>query len=406
MDQRQMETTLPLAVVGCDFRVASSAWRSALVLDPEERLRMARSLIGSKQADGIAFLDTCNRNEWIVSADQPNWTVQLLEAQMIGRWQKNRFSNTPKPYRYVGLEAVEHILRVAVGLESFVTGEAQIAGQLNASIEQARRNGTGSTILNGLGRTVGRVTREAFRAGIQGGLRRGVHGLTLDYLVERFRDELKTVAVVGMGQIGRKTAALLESHTPYKLIRVNRTVWADTHAIVPLSRIEEVVEEADALVLATGALKPLFSMEEIARWKGKGKLELLDLGIPAQIGGTDENRWNRLHYDGLDRLFTAKSKKMDEPSEEKALEIVRQGIEEFSAFCAERPLAPLLEDAQSRHERYIHDKIPDFIEQILPEFDLTRRRQVERDLRGFIREYTNEVIEAIHREANARVQRK
>ncbi len=401
-----METTLPIAVVGCDFRVASSAWRSALVLDPEERQRMAHSLIQSKQADGIAFLDTCNRNEWIVSSEQPQWAVQLLEAQMIGRWQKNHFDKTPKPYSFTGTDAVEHILRVAVGLESFVTGEAQIAGQLNASIEQSRKNGTISTILNGLARTVGRVTREAYRAGIQGGLRRGVHGLTLDYFVDRFRDERKTIAVIGMGEIGRKTAALLESHTPYRLIRVNRTVWADTHAIVPLSKIEEVVEEADALVLATGALKPLFSMEEFAHWKGKGRLDILDLGIPAQVEGTKDDPWKDLHYDGLDRLFTAKSQKLDDESEQKALNIVEQGIEEFSAFCAERPLAPLLEDAQSRHERYIYDKVPDFVEHILPELDLTRRRQVERDLKGFIREYTNEVIEAIHREANALVSRK
>ena len=58
----------PLAVVGCDFRVASSQWRSRLVLDESEARSIADKLKNNQAADGFVDLNTCNRNEWIVSS--------------------------------------------------------------------------------------------------------------------------------------------------------------------------------------------------------------------------------------------------------------------------------------------------------------------------------------------------
>ncbi len=43
---------IPLAVVGCDFRVASSRWRSRLVLDDEEARHVASELKRNQAAEG------------------------------------------------------------------------------------------------------------------------------------------------------------------------------------------------------------------------------------------------------------------------------------------------------------------------------------------------------------------
>ena len=72
----------PLAVVGCDFRVASSKWRSDLVLTDEDARVLARDLYRNGAADGFLDLNTCNRNEWIVSSSRPRWAAELLRAQM------------------------------------------------------------------------------------------------------------------------------------------------------------------------------------------------------------------------------------------------------------------------------------------------------------------------------------
>ena len=60
-----------LALVGVDFRVASSAWRAALILTAEERLELTTALRQSALVDGLVVLETCNRVEWVVATAEP-----------------------------------------------------------------------------------------------------------------------------------------------------------------------------------------------------------------------------------------------------------------------------------------------------------------------------------------------
>ncbi len=69
---------IPLAVVGCDFRVAPSRARSQLVLDEHEALQLADELERCGWADGLVVLDTCNRNEWVVASSQPAWAARRI----------------------------------------------------------------------------------------------------------------------------------------------------------------------------------------------------------------------------------------------------------------------------------------------------------------------------------------
>ena len=81
--QRHASATIPLTVVGCDFRRASSRWRSRLVLDREElrgfhrELRSAGGVGGADGVDGLLALQTCNRNEWVAAGSDPRWAAGL-----------------------------------------------------------------------------------------------------------------------------------------------------------------------------------------------------------------------------------------------------------------------------------------------------------------------------------------
>ena len=48
---------------------------------------------------------------------------------------------TPYIYTYEGQQALDHLLRVACGLESLVLGEKQILGQVKHAVERAREVG-------------------------------------------------------------------------------------------------------------------------------------------------------------------------------------------------------------------------------------------------------------------------
>ena len=129
-DTNAPKIEIPVGLVGCDFRRGSSSWRSCLVLSREERRQMSQDLFRRGIVEGLVFLDTCNRNEWLFAAANPAWAAEILKAQMIKRWQ-HRTGRRPQPYAYVSGEAVQHILRVAAGMESAVVGERQILSQLS-----------------------------------------------------------------------------------------------------------------------------------------------------------------------------------------------------------------------------------------------------------------------------------
>ena len=105
---------IPLSVVGCDFRRASSRWRSRLVLDEAELRAFHEELRATGSVDGLVALQTCNRNEWISAGTNPSWAAGLLSAQMkhrVGAVTASWFL----PYVHTGEDALRHLFRVALG---------------------------------------------------------------------------------------------------------------------------------------------------------------------------------------------------------------------------------------------------------------------------------------------------
>ncbi len=214
---------IPLAVVGCDFRVAPSRARSQLVLEEHEALQLADELERGGWGDGLVVLDTCNRNEWVVASPQPAWAAQLLHSRMCQRLHPSIRGHI-QPYSFVGDEAARHLFRVAIGQESLVMGERQISGQLFEALHRARTRGTSTRILNGLGSIAGRLVRIAMRRGCLEGSAVGVHSLAIAWLRQHLPPGRVRVAVVGLGSIGRRVAGILEEDPRFELTRCNRTV--------------------------------------------------------------------------------------------------------------------------------------------------------------------------------------
>jgi len=292
---------IPLAVVGCDFRLASSRWRSGIVLSDDEAVSVSEQLRSMKAADGFFDLNTCNRNEWIVSGSDMRWAAELLRTQMKQRLDPG-VRNSFEPYIYTGKDAAGHIFRVATGQKSLVVGERQIASQLYKALEVARKRGTSSRVLNGLGTVAGRLVRIALRRGLIENAAVGVHSLTLNYLRNKTSgmDRVR-VAVVGMGRIGKRIQGLLEEDEHFIPVYVNRTVGKDHSAgIHPLSELAEVLSGVDAAIVATGAMTPVVLGEHMPATAGDRGLLILDIGIPEQVRRDADSE--HVQIAGLDEL--------------------------------------------------------------------------------------------------------
>ena len=86
------------------------------------------------------LLTTCNRvevygvsNKWI-STDE-------IARCLMAKTNRNPENYAPPFYRYENNKCVQHLFRVASGLDSMVVGESEIFGQAKKAYESARTSG-------------------------------------------------------------------------------------------------------------------------------------------------------------------------------------------------------------------------------------------------------------------------
>jgi len=391
---RVADPEVGLAVVGVDFRVASTKWRNHLLLSAEERAELTEGLRRSCAVEGLVVLETCNRVEWILAAAQPRWAAEVLRAQMQDRWVRAGMGPLPMPYLRVGPAAVAHILRVAVGLESFVVGEREIAGQLNRSVVHARHLGLASPLLNALQTAVGRTVRKVQRLTTWRHHARGVHGLALEAALRAVPhqvDKRRTAAVVGMGEIGCKTATLFQA-SGWRVVRLNRTVPEERSSEwLLLDKLPELLGEIDALIVATGAPQPVVDLRNRAH-----ALVVVDLGAPAQVqAGVGTTVL------GLDELLALPSARPQESDEQPVLDLVSEGVAEFLLECRKRDLASLLRATHDAYDRACYEELPAILEAELGH-DPERRRRLQTALRDLLRGHAREIVQQIEILAQSR----
>ncbi len=384
---------LPLAVVGCDFRVASTHWRNALLLDKAEREQLARALTRASGARGLVVLETCNRVEWILDAQQPAWAAELARAQMTKRWTTTD-GPVPRPYMHVGEDAAAHLVRVALGMESFVLGEREIAGQLNRAMSAARRLGHASSLLGALQTTLGRAVKRVHRLTRFGATSRGVHGLAVDLLRARLGPpgaEPWHVAVLGMGEIGRKAATLAEREPHWRVTRANRTTGGTRWR--GMAELLTDLQDVDALVVATGARSPVVQLDDASlRGRARGPLQVIDLGAPAQV----TTRSDQVQLLGLDDLLSSEHRPFDDADLSRARELVTDAVAEFRAACHKQGVAQLLRGVWDHYDALTHDDLPALLNaQLGAEVDDATRARLQVALRDALRGYTRHVIDEI-----------
>jgi len=401
MNQPPVSAAIPLAVVGCDFRVASSRYRARLLLTPEEATGMAVDLAREAAADGFADLATCNRNEWIVTGPDPSWAAQLLLGRMAARlpWA---FGRRVEPYIHHGRGAARHLFRVAVGRESLVVGERQIAGQFFGALESARTRGSSSRALNGLGSIAGRLVNIADRRCCLGDRTRGIHGLALAWLRQRFGENGRCrVVVAGTGSIGMLVKGLLDQDPRFEVTCCNRTVpRSKRNGIQSLDRLPRLLAGADAVVVCTGAPGPVVRRRMLAARPVDRPLCLLDLGVPEQVDR--DGLPAGVERAGIDELTAAAGLNEGCAAESETDALVDRAVTEFARFCGEPEYADLLSAVHEHHRQVLHEEIPDLVQGRLGYLDEEDRARVEADLDGILHRHTSSLFRRIREQCRGR----
>jgi glutamyl-tRNA reductase len=249
--------------------------------------------------DGVeeAFaLQTCNRSEAFVVTDRTVDGADALAsfAPEIRGGAVRRLDHE---------ESLEHLMRVASGLESLVIGEDQIIGQLREAYEESKSAGGIGPVLKD---AVTKALHVGERARNETSINEGVVSLG-SAAVRLAATEVDltggSAVVVGAGEMGTLAARTLDDTAVSEIVVANRTVpnaefvagEVDTPAeAVSLADLPAVVPDADLVISATGSPEPVIEPKHVA---DAGRLVCVDIAQPRDVDPAVADRDGLTLYD-------------------------------------------------------------------------------------------------------------
>jgi glutamyl-tRNA reductase len=301
IDVRPAAGTLPsaaapyasLVAVGLSHRTATVALRERAALTEPAARALLGDLRSMPAVSAAAVLSTCNRTELYALAAAPG-AIEALREALAARGRLPAEAVATAGFALAGTDALEHVFRVAAGLDSLVLGEPEIQHQVRRAAALANEEGM-------LGRALGEVFRHALGAGRrvrrETEIGRGAVS-TASVGVELACRALgglrgRHALVLGAGAMGSSMARALARNGVAGVVVCNRTVAAARRVAdgvggrgVALTGLAAELGRADIVVACTGAPEPVLRRPAAARAlrPRRGRpLVCIDLAMPRDI---------------------------------------------------------------------------------------------------------------------------
>ncbi|HPP01475.1 MAG TPA: glutamyl-tRNA reductase [bacterium] len=241
----------------------------------------------------IAGLCTCNRTEFFAAVrsvkDAAHAIVHDIAKHAGVSLEKMRDSLDV----IVDASAVEHLFKLAAGLESMIIGDAQILGQVKQAYRHAGELGTCGRVFNLVFQKAFSVAKRIRRETGLGKGRLSISALAVEQAEQFFGTLTPVVAtVIGAGKMGGLTSKYLKVAGVKELRIVNRSLERSLELaneaggkVYGFDELDRVIAESDLVISATAAPDYLITKEMLENnpsWSFQKKL-FVDIALPADI---------------------------------------------------------------------------------------------------------------------------
>ncbi len=285
---------MDIAVTGMSFRSAPVRLREQLAFAADSLPTVLERLQRASADSELLLLSTCNRTELYVAGPASAQPGRKLSDLLLSECTNTESDWHDLFYHHHGLQAVEHLMQVAAGLDSMVLGETEIFGQLKQAFAAACAAGTVGSALHPLLQDVFRVVKRVRTETEISVGRVSVASIAID-LADKIFEALsaKTAMIVGAGEIGEETMRCLVNRGVRNLLVLNRSpdrgqALAAQYGgtAVAFGELPERLAEADIVISSTAAPQPVIGVAEahaaIHARHGQPML-VIDLAVPRDV---------------------------------------------------------------------------------------------------------------------------
>ena len=286
---------MSIVAVGINHKTAPVAVREKISFSPDKLSAALQEMLSHVNCKEVAILSTCNRTElYLVQDGDMDLTKNALLMWLESYHNVPASTILPSLYWHQDQQAVNHMMRVACGLDSLVLGEPQILGQMKQAYSQAKAAGSMALVMDRLFQRTFGVAKQVRTETEIGASAVSVAFASVSLAKHIFASLEKTqVLLIGAGETIELVAKHLYENKVGKITVANRTIdKAQNMAekmgadVITLAQIPEYISKADIVISSTGSTLPLIGkgMVEQALTKRKNSpIFMVDLAVPRDI---------------------------------------------------------------------------------------------------------------------------
>jgi glutamyl-tRNA reductase len=336
-------------IVGINYKNATAAERGLFAIAPENRNHL---LAEAKQKGfrSLFALSTCNRAELYAFCQTDSELTELFLAHTNGTaaiFSQHGFIKR-------GNEAITYFFKVAAGLQSQITGDYEIVGQLKCAVAQSRKEDLIGPVMD---RTINYVLQASKAIKTNTQLSNGT--VSVSYAAVEWLKQIgvvskKTVLIVGAGALAKNIAKNLQHYLqPASITIINRTEAAakdlaqqTNTSYRAFTDLEAMVACTDIIIVCTNSPAYVLLPQFISAQKSQ---YVLDLSVPENVHPGIKNISN-IYLAGVDEVSKPMQAAFAKRNADipKANEIIRKFINDYHAWLEIYKYAPAINDIRSK----------------------------------------------------------
>jgi glutamyl-tRNA reductase len=338
--------------ISINHLTASVELREALHLSKDEIRTFIQQTKDKSFTEGIV-ISTCNRTE--IYAIPKNEKTSLKDLEDLIKNFKSNFEVKEENFQhFISRESVEHLFRVACGIDSLLIGDNQIFKQVKDSFIISEEMGFAGILIR---RIMDAATRVGKRAINETTISEGA--VTVSYaavqLVEKIFSNLqkKSALIIGTGETGEIAAKHLRDRGIGRLALTNRSfekaekLAAELNtAVFPFANFKEHMYKFDIIVSATSAGGLIITkkdIEDAMKKRNYSSMVLMDIAVPRDID-PESKKIDYVFYHDIDSLNIIVDQNLSKRKDEmpKVERIIEEELDVFFEWYNSLEAAPTI----------------------------------------------------------------
>jgi glutamyl-tRNA reductase len=346
--------------ISINHRTAPVDLREALHLSEEEIRNLIQQTKDKVLSEGI-IISTCNRTE-IYGIPKQEGITHLDLQNLIINFKSAAKVSEENFQKFISRESVEHLFRVATGIDSLLIGDNQIFKQVKDSFIISEEMNFAGFLIKRLMDTAVRVGKRAIN---ETAISEGA--VTVSYaavqLVEKIFANLskKSALVIGTGETGEIAAKHLRDRGIGRLALTNRTFEKAEKlatelntAVFPFDTFKDHLHKFDIIISATSSENVILTKEDIEKTMKKrnyDSLVIMDIAIPRDVDPACKDI-DYVFYHDIDSLNVIVQQNLAKRRNEipKVEKIIQEELDAFFDWYNSLQVAPTIKDLRDYFE--------------------------------------------------------